>query len=186
MCNRKNEEKNTHILISFGEYGEKPHRDYYDSAMSHRWEFKPVDSLFKRCVCFLCLQGRGCKGHSCLKPPLGQRITWGLPGLYTHTHTDIYTHTELMDEAWCTVEPWGQNSLALNYISQHDRTEVEWNYCFTLDLAWVLRCPVALHCISVLFPSHKHTHTHATTNTQLKKHFESHKKSDHFTFLLIM
>lgn len=30
-----------------------------------------------------------------------------------------------MKEVLCTVEPWGQNSLALNYISQHDRKETE-------------------------------------------------------------
>lgn len=59
-----------------------------------------------------CLQGRGSSaGHSWMEPPLGQRITGGLPG---RSHTNIWTHSESRS--------LGVRTLALNYISWHDRS----------------------------------------------------------------
>lgn len=118
------------------------------------------------CVCFVCLQGRGSKGHSCLKSPLEQRITWGLPGLHIHT----YTPTELMEEAWYTVEPWGQNSLALNYISQHDRSRSRVELLFHFEFGLGVKVPYgcALHYTSLLcFLSISHTHKHTQTHTHI-------------------
>ena len=90
-----------------------------------------------------------------------------------------------MDEAWCTVEPWGQNSLALNYISQHDRnrSRVELLFHFGFGLGVKVPCGTTLLLCYVLFPSHRHTHTYIPCqNTQLKNHFITSLKNC-FTFL---
>lgn len=106
----------------------------YDSDMSHRWGFIPEILGFKlhmfTCVCVcvfsVCLQGRGREGHSCLKSLLGQRITWGLPGHYTHTSAHAAHEGSVVYSRALGSEFTG---LKLHFSTWQKRNRVQWFGC---------------------------------------------------------